>query len=338
MADAGWFDHRMPDHEAAPEVPAGAPPLPYRALDPPHREVQALLAEARTSGRPPIHAQGIAGARAQVAKTRELLGPGPAVALTEDLAIPGPGGGDIPARRYRAQDVAAPGLVVYFHGGGWILGGVEESDALCRALAVASGCDVVSVGYRLAPEHPFPAAVEDADAAVAWLASSLAGGRPLVLVGDSAGGTLVAVAARRARDRGAPPIALQVLVYPVTDHRMATESYRQHADGYLVTAEDMSWFWDQYVPSLEDRESPDASPLLASDMANLPPALILIAEFDVLRDEVVAYAERLDDAGVEVTVERYEGMIHGFFPLIGLLSTAQEAVDSVGQAIAAAVA
>lgn len=306
------------------------------SLEPPDPEVQALLAEARAAGAPPLHVQGVDAARAQVRETREKLGPGPEVASVTDLEIPRPGG-VIPARRYRPVPSPAPGLVVYFHGGGWIVGGLEESDALCRFLALRSGCDVVSVDYRLAPEHRFPAAVEDADHAVRWLADAMPRGEKLVVVGDSAGGTLAAVVARRARDRGGPPIALQVLVYPVTDHRMETASYGKHGDAYLVTADDLKWFWETYAPDPADRASPDASPLLAADLANLPPALILVAEYDVLRDECLAYADSLDDAGVEVIVERYEGMIHGFFPLIGLLSAAREAVDFVGATIVSVV-
>jgi acetyl esterase len=288
------------------------------------------------AGGQPIHEQAVPEAREQLRRARQLLGPGPGVATIEELSIPGPGG-EIPARRYQPAERRSPGIVVYFHGGGWVIGGIDESDVLCRSLAIASGCDIVSVGYRLAPEHPFPAAVQDAVAAVQWVASSLADGRPIVLVGDSSGGTLAAVATQRARDEGGPAIALQVLVYPATDHRMATSSYEEHGQGYLLTAEDMRWFWNQYAPDLVARDSSDASPLLAVDMAGLPPALVLVAEYDVLRDEVIAYAERLDDAGVEVTVERYEGMIHGFFPLVGRLTAAQEAVDSVGRAVAKAV-
>ena len=313
---------------------AATPPLV--PPDPPDPEVQELLAGVRASGQPPLHALGVEKARLQVTKTRVQLGPGPEVAVVEDLAIPRPGG-TIPARHYRASPGAAPGLVVYFHGGGWMLGGLDESDGLCRSLARACGCDVVSVGYRLAPEHRFPAAVEDADIAVQWLAQSMPSGRQLVLCGDSSGGNLAAVTARRARDRSSPHISLQVLIYPATDPRMLTNSYREHAAGYLLTADDMRWFWDAYAPGAGDRESPDAAPLRARDMTNLPPAFVLVAGYDVLRDECIAYAERLDDAGVEVTVEFYENMIHGFFPLVGLLSAAQEAINSVGSAIAVAV-
>jgi acetyl esterase len=214
-----------------------------------------------------------------------------------------------------------------------VLGGIEESDQFCRTLAAATEREVLSVGYRLAPEQPFPAAVDDADAVTTWLADDGGPGTPLVLVGDSAGGNLATVVARRFRDRGRREVVLQVLAYPVTDHRMLTPSYEEHGAQLLISRDDMRWFWDQYVPDVARRSSPDASPLLADDLAGLPPALLLVAELDPLRDEVIAYARRLVREGVEVTVDRYDTMAHGFFPLVGALEMSRAAVRSVAVAV-----
>jgi acetyl esterase len=226
--------------------------------------------------------------------------------------------------------------VLYFHGGGWVGGSVDLSDGLCRRLALASGATVFSVDYRLAPEDPFPAAVEDADAALAWLLG-LPGIERIVLAGDSAGGTLATVATRHAVERGeAGRIVLEVLVYPATDHAMDTASYLRNTEGLILNAGDMRKFWDLYLPDLELRADPDASPLRAESLDGMPPTFFLIAEFDPLRDEGMAYANRLREAGVDVVVDEYDGLIHGFFPLAGMLSAADRAVDAVGAMIAAA--
>lgn len=304
-------------------------------LDP---EVQRMLDDLHASGAPAIADSTPEELRVRIAQGREAMPPGPPVWSVEDLRIPGPEV-PIPLRRYSLGPEPAPGAVLYFHGGGWVIGDIELSDALCRALAVASGCDVFSVNYRLAPEHRYPAAVNDAEAALDWLLKEGAPSGKIVIVGDSAGGNLAAVVTRRARDRGAAErLVLQVLVYPVTDYAMDTASYAEHIDGLLLNAPDMRWFWDHYLPDASARSSPDASPLRAADLAGLPPAFIVVTEFDPLRDEVIAYSRRLVDAGVEVTLDDYAGMIHGFFPLVGVLSAADRAVDTIGATIAAAVA
>ena len=304
-----------------------------------HPQAQQLLDGKAASGAPPLWELTPAEGRAGVTANARLIGAGPDVASVRDIVIPSHGG-DQPARVYSPSD-GAPGVVVYFHGGGWVIGSVEDWDASCRALAVASGCDVVSVEYRLAPEHIFPAAADDAYDAVAWVASAagLAAGRPVIVAGDSAGGNLAAVAALRARDAGGPPIALQVLVYPVTDCDLDRGSYHQYAGSELILNRgDMVWFWDHYVPDLGARAHPDASPLRAADLAGLPPAYVITAEHDPLRDEGFAYAERLRAARVPVEHRHFGSQIHGFFTFVNLLEDADRAVTEAGAAIRAATA
>jgi acetyl esterase len=256
----------------------------------------------------------------------------------EDRSLPGPGG-PIPVRVYRPGDGPAP-VLVYFHGGGWVLGSIVTAHGICATLARLAGCVVCSVDYRLAPEHVFPAALDDAWAATTWAdehAEEL-GGRPgaLAVGGDSAGGNLAAVCALRARDAGLP-LGLQMLVYPVLDADLETPSYREFADGYFLTADGMRWFWDQYLPE-GDRFAPDASPLRAPDLAGVAPALLIIPENDPLRDEGEAYARRLEQAGVQTTLSRYDGMIHGFFRLPGVIDRANDALAEAAAALGSAFA
>src|SRR5690349_1549625 len=241
-----------------------------------------------------IHDTTPAAARADAAGLAALIGRGPDVAGVHDVAI-----GPIPARVYAPEDPQA--TVVWFHGGGWVIGGLHTHDAMCRTLANAAQARVVSVAYRLAPEHRFPTALEDAWTALRWVAATYPEA-PLVVGGDSAGGNLAAVCALRARDRGGPALALQVLVYPITDHDLATRSYRERGDGPSLTRRAMEWFWDQYVPDPAQRANPEVSPLRAVDLSGLPPAVLVSAEHDPLLDEGRAYAQRLRDAGVAVTV------------------------------------
>jgi acetyl esterase len=304
-----------------------------------HPQAQRLLDGKAASGVPPLWELTPAEGRAGVTANALLIGAGPEVASVRDIVIPNQDGGQA-ARVYSPTASPAPGVVVYFHGGGWVIGGVDDWDACCRALAAASGCDVVSVEYRLAPEHIFPAAADDAFDAVAWVASvaGLAAGRPIVVAGDSAGGNLAAVAALRARDAGGPPIALQVLVYPVTDCDLDRGSYHQYEGSELILNRgDMVWFWDHYVPDPGLRVSPDASPLRATDLSGLPPAYVITAEHDPLRDEGFAYAERLRAARVPVEHRHFGSQIHGFFTFVNLLDDADKAVVDAGAAIRAAV-
>jgi len=215
------------------------------------------------------------------------------------------------------------GVIVYYHGGGWVLGTLDEYEAIGRNLAAQTHCTVLLVDYRLAPEHRFPTAVEDAYAALVWAAEhaelSDDPTMPLIVAGDSAGGNLAAVVARRARNEHHPEIGLQVLIYPVADANFARPSYTDADNQQLLTREGMQWFWQHYVPDETTRKHPDASPLHARSLADLPPALVITAEYDVLRDEGEAYAERLRAAGVPVTLTRYSGQIHGFFTMIDMV-------------------
>jgi acetyl esterase len=304
-------------------------------LDP---EVRALLDGMRKAGAPAFAGLEPARIRARMAGLRDAMPPGEPVAGVADFELP-TAAGPLRARRYSVGRRPSDGLILYFHGGGWVGGSTDGSDALCRALVTSAGSDLVSVDYRLAPEHPFPAAVEDAHAATSWALDAVGPLGKVALIGDSAGANLATVACRRCRDLGdISRIRLQVLVYPITDATMDTPSYEEFDRGLVINAPDMRWFWDLYAPDPESRASADASPLRTVDLGGLPPALILVAGADPLRDEVLAYAQRLVDAGVEVTIEDYAEMIHGFFPLVGLIRTARQAVEMVGASVGAALA
>jgi acetyl esterase len=234
----------------------------------------------------------------------------------------------VPVRIYRPFDLG-PGAFVYLHGGGWTIGSLESHDLLCRTLAARAGIRVVSVGYRLAPEHRYPAAVDDAWTATRWAAAQF---EPLVVGGDSAGGHLAAVVAVRARDRGLP-LALQVLLYPVTDHAFDTPSYRQNATGTNLTATTMRWFWAQFLGDETRGDEPEASPLRTADLSGVAPALVLTAEHDPLRDEGESYAQRLIDAGVPTTRSRYDGQIHGFVRMPAVLAAGGRGIDQIAAAV-----
>ena len=253
---------------------------------------------------------------------------------TEDRTIPGPSG-DIPVRIYRPEGDGPFPVVVFFHGGGFVIGSIASHDAICRSLCQKSGAVFISVEYRLAPEHPFPAAPEDCYAATMWVSEHGAelGVNPsrLAVVGDSAGGNLAAVVCLMAKERGGPPIAFQALVYPVTDH-VETASRAANAEGYLLTTAAMDWFIDHYADD-EARKNPWCAPLRAMDLGGLPSALVVTAEYDPLRDEGEAYGRRLQEASVPVSVSRYEGMVHGFLSMTALVPKAVDAEDEVAQAL-----
>jgi acetyl esterase len=307
------------------------------ALDP---QARAFLDQLQELGVPGIGELPPDEARAAGDAASEAVF-GPFVEVPwEERAVPGPAGA-IPTRVYRPGDELAP-VLVYFHGGGWVLGSLVTHHGVCATLARLSGCVVCSVDYRLAPEHRFPAALDDAWAATTWIAEHAEeiSGRPgaLAVGGDSAGGNLAAVCAMRARDEGLP-LALQLLVYPVCDADLDTSTYREFADGYFLTADGMRWFWDHYLPEGDgDRFQPDASPLRAADVGGTAPALVMTVEFDPLRDEGEAFARRLEEAGVPVTLTRYDGMIHGFFRMPGVIGRANDALAEAAEALRAAFA
>lgn len=301
-------------------------------LDPQARGLLDMIAAA---GSPPMWAQTPDEARAGYAGLSAVAGPPTDVVPSEDRTVPGPAG-EIPVRVYRPSADGPLAVVVYFHGGGWVIGDLETHDAICHRLAAAVPAVVVSVDYRLAPEHPFPAAVHDCDAATRWVADHATelGGDPdrLAVAGDSAGGNLAAVVARHARDVGGPSIAFQLLVYPGTDLTGSMPSHVENGTGYLLDSETMTFFLGSYLAGGDPRD-PDASPLFAEDLSGLPPALVVTAEFDPLRDEGEAYAERLREAGVPVTATRYDGMIHGFYGLDNLFDAAVRATDETATAL-----
>ena len=309
------------------------------ALDPEARFVLDLIAQ---SGRKPWYELSPAAARLQYLETRGALqGPEPDVALVRDLAATGPNG-DIPVRLYRPKGSGLQDrlpVLVYFHGGGWVIGDLETHDIICRELCNRSGAALVSVDYRMGPEHKFPAAVEDAYAALHWVAVE---GRNLALDtrriavgGDSAGGNLAAVCSLMAREQG-PRLAFQLLIYPATDLVGDTASHRELADGYMLTHEAIAWFAGHYLNGPADRLDWRASPLRAQDLHGLPPALVITAGFDPLKDEGKAYAERLRAAGVAVEFTCYEGMFHGFFGMNGKIAVARQAIARSAAALAAA--
>jgi len=302
---------------------------------PVHPQVQALLDEFEKQGLPPFDQMSVPQARVVALGFRDLQGEPETVAETRDILVPGPAG-KLPVRLYYPSSGTTLPLVVYFHGGGWVIGDVEIVDKPCRALAKASQCLVASLDYRLSPETKFPGPVEDCYAATRWLAEHAgeigADPKRVAVAGDSAGGNLAAVVALMARDRGGPAIAYQLLIYPVTAPAKGTEfaSYRENGEGYLLTKGSMEWFWDHYLPSPEEGKNPYASPLHASDLSRLPPAMVVTAEFDPLRDEGLAYARRLQDAGVKVKISHHEGMIHGFFWMAGALDRGRELTAEMG--------
>jgi acetyl esterase len=251
-----------------------------------------------------------------------------------DEHIPRPNG-PLPVRIYTPEAPGLPGVLVYFHGGGWVFGDLDSHDETCRRLCSNAGVKVVSVHYRRAPETTYPGAAEDCYAATAWVAQNarrlgIEADR-IAVGGDSAGGNLAAATAIMARDRGGPAIRLQLLIYPITDALFDTDSYRDNAEGYLLTRRAMQYFWDQYVPDMDQRTEPYAAPLRAADLRGLPAALVQTAEYDPLRDEGEAYAAALQKAGVSVQQTRYDGLIHGYFGM-------QDAIAAARPAMAEAVA
>jgi acetyl esterase len=291
------------------------------AIDP---QAKAYLERMAALGLPPVEQQTPEDARAAAEeRAGALYGPVEDVHAAEDFEVDG-----VPVRLYAPAGAADGPVVVFFHGGGWVVGSLDTHDGVCRALANRSGCRIAAVHYRLAPEHRFPAAVDDS-----WTVTHWAFGQAsrVAVAGDSAGGNLAAVMALRARDEGLP-LAHQVLVYPVIDHRFDTASYLANATGCGLTLAGMRWYWDHYLGGA-DGAHPDASPLRAASLAGVAPALVVVCGLDPLRDEGVAYAERLRASGVPARLSEYEDMIHGFLRMPAVIDRSRNVLDEVGAAL-----
>jgi acetyl esterase len=295
-------------------------------LDP---QIKALLDQM--AGLPRLEELSVADARKQVERRIAVNLPTLPVAAVSNRTIPGPGG-DLPVRIYTPDGNGPFPLMVFFHGSGFVLCNLDTHDSVCRNLCAAAGCVVVSVDYRLAPEHKFPAGPEDCCAATKWAAEHTrelnADPGRIVIAGDSAGGNMVAVTALMVRDKGVPALRGQLMIYPVTDYFSSGHpSYRENAEGYGLTAAGMRWFWNHYLNSASEADNSYASPLRAKDLSGLPPALIITAEYDVLRDEGERYGKRLAEAGVHTKIVRYDGMNHGFFNMYGVVDKARSALE-----------
>ena len=303
-------------------------------------DAEILLKMIQEANRPTFESVGAVAARDLYMAGRKALSPDPMpIAETRDIAIPGPGG-PIPARLYRSAKNGTLPVLVFLHGGGWVVGNIDSHEAMCRHLANRAECAVLSVDYRMGPEHKFPAAVEDCFAATVWTAGNAAAlgvdpGR-LAVGGDSAGGNLAAVVSLLARDKRAPRISCQILIYPATDAAMRHDSVARYAEGYVLTRATMRWFYEQYLRTPDDAADWRVSPLLAPDLSRLPPAYVLTAGYDPLCDEGDAYAARLAAAGVPVTHRRFPGQVHGFVTNGRVIRAAETALDEAAAALKSA--
>ncbi|GHJ92424.1 putative lipase/esterase [Streptomyces sp. NE5-10] len=302
-------------------------------MNPPTPEVRALI-DLATGQFPPLGTTmtDIAEVRAFFAARPRPAGPPLPVARVTDRDADG-----VPVRVYEPDTRPDAPVILFCHGGGFVLCDLDSHDPFCRALADATGATVVSADYRRAPEHPFPAAPEDAYTALLWAAGTYPG-RRLAVAGDSAGAHLATVVALLARDRGGPRLAFQALYYPMLDPTRSRPSHRENGQGYFLTADHLRWYWDAYLPDPGDRTLPHAAPLAHADLAGLPPAHVVTAGLDPLRDEGVAYAEALAAAGVPVEHHHYAGMFHGFLSMAGGLSEAAGARATAFAVLRAALA
>ncbi|MFW0782906.1 alpha/beta hydrolase [Gordonia sp. CPCC 206044] len=303
---------------------------------------QAFIAELAEQRQPPISEQTPAVARMSGPIFAGMSGRGPDVARVDDLELAGTDGGPFRVR-VLVPDGEPEAVIVYFHGGGWVLGDIDlQYDHVGRDLANRTHSTVVLVNYRKAPEHRFPTAVDDSFIGLCWAADhALQFARPgasLVVAGDSAGGNIAAVMCRWARDRGGPHIDAQVLIYPVTDCDVNTPSYLAPENQLMLNRDTMIWFWDHYLPDRDARTDPDASPLRAESLTDLPPALVYVCEFDPLHDEGVAYARALEEAGVPVTLAEAEGQMHIYFQMVNILPGYETGMQLVAEHITAVVA
>ncbi|MER5204253.1 alpha/beta hydrolase [Streptomyces sp. NPDC002825] len=299
----------------------------------PEPDIQAVI-DLATAGFPPLATEmtDIAEVRAFfAARPRPAVPPPPVARVTDEHAD------GVPVRVYDPACHEAAPVIVFCHGGGFVLCDLDSHDPFCRALALATGAIVVSVDYRRAPEHPFPAAPEDAYTALLWAAATFPGRRTAV-AGDSAGANLATVLTLLSRDRGGPEITCQALYYPMLDPNRSRPSHRENAQGYFLTADHLRWYWDGYLQSPAHRTSPYAAPLAGADLSGLPPAQIVTAGFDPLRDDGLAYAEALAAAGVPVQARHHAGMFHGFLSMAGALPAAAEARETAFAALREALA
>ena len=307
-------------------------------LDP---QAKAFLDQVAASGAPGFEQMTVQQAREAIRGLFVSTDAPPSIKKVENR-IANVGGAKLPVRIYTPEGNGPLPILVFFHGGGWVIGDLDTHDGPCRALANGVGCVVISVDYRLAPEHKFPTAAEDCYGATKWAAMNAAsfGGDPtrIAVGGDSAGGNLAAAVAQMATDRGAPTLKYQLLIYPVTNYAYDTGSYKSNGEGYLLTKGSMEWFWNHYLRNPNDGENPYASPLRGQRLSNLPPAWVFTAEFDPLRDEGEAYAKRMKDAGVTVEYTEYKGMIHGFFSLGHIFDQGKKAVADACTKLKAAFA
>ena len=307
-------------------------------LDPQAQKVIDALAALNL---PPVEDSTPEEARESMRSRTAALGPFEDVAAVADHRVPVKSG-EITVRVYSPGGKGPQPALVFYHGGGWVIGDLYTHDGICRSLTNAAGCIVASVDYRLAPELKYPVAAEDSYAAFSWVMANAGSlgidARRVAVGGDSAGGNLATVVSLMARDRGAPAPVQQTLVYPVTNHDLDTPSYRENATGFLLTRDAMRWFWNHYLAREGQGKEPYASPLLAPSLAGLPPALVITAGCDPLRDEGEAYAARLRDAGVPVTLTRYEGVFHGFLRMTRLLDKARAALDEIAGSLRKAFA
>ena len=302
-----------------------------------HPVVQKVLDGMKASGWTGIAQTTPEEARQFMAARMPLFGEGPEVGRVENVEIATRA--DKIRGRVLLPKTAPRALAVFYHGGGWVIGGIDESEIIARFMVEKTGAGVVLVDYRLAPEHPYPAPLEDCYDALLWSAKEAAKMRvPIVVAGDSAGGNLATVCAMLARDQGGPKIALQIMMYPVCDCDMGTDSYKAFGAGYVLTAPDMGWFYDHYLQGDKaKRADPLISPLRARELKALPPALIQTAEYDVLRDEAETYGKRLAAAGVKVWIKRYQGVTHGFIRMQNMLDVARRAMDDIAAAMDATI-
>ncbi|QLL06494.1 alpha/beta hydrolase [Mycobacterium vicinigordonae] len=302
------------------------------SLDPDAQAIADMLA-AQMPGS--LSELGVEGGRAFFEALSEQAPPGASLHAVTERLIPGPAG-DIKVRTYRPSAQEDLPALLYFHGGGWVMGSLDFVDPVCRELANRAQCAVVSVDYRLAPEAPFPAAVDDGYSALLWVAVHGAdiGVDPsrIAVGGDSAGANIAAAVSLVARDDNGPSIALQLLAYPATEYCVARQSWVEHANAPLLTSDDVRWFWRQYLVDVERFcDDPRATPMNAPSLEQLPPALVLTAEYDPMRDDGEAYAARLASEGVDVTAERYSGVFHGFFTMVGMLGQTEAAIGDAAE-------